>query len=81
MTLTSGTPKIELVLRPREVLSIDNRQYPMAIECKNGVIWVTRAGGHGDHILSAGSRYVPEAKGSIVIEAIGESCVNIVETR
>ena len=81
MNLTSGTPKIELNLRPREVLSLDNSQHSMAIECKDGVIWVTRENGHGDHILSAGSRYVPSAKGSIVIEAIGESCVNIVETR
>jgi hypothetical protein len=79
MTLTTRTPKIELFLRPREVLSLDNRQYPMAIECKNGVIWVTRAGGHKDHILNAGERYIPDAKGSIVIQAIGESCVNIVE--
>ena len=79
MNLTTKTPKIELFLRPREVLSLDNRQYPMAIECKNGVIWVTRAGGHKDHILNAGERYIPDAKGSIVIEAIGESCVNIVE--
>jgi hypothetical protein len=52
----------------------------MAIECKNGVIWVTRTGGHKDHILNAGERYVPAASGSIVIEALGESQVNIVET-
>jgi hypothetical protein len=79
MTLISRTPKIELLLRPREVLSLDNRQHSMAIECKNGVIWVTRAGGHKDHILNAGDRYIPGAGGSIVIEAIGESCVNILE--
>jgi hypothetical protein len=79
MILSSKTPKIELFLRPREVLSLDNRQHPMAIECKNGVIWVTRTGGHKDHILNAGERYVPGTKGSIVIQAIGESCVNIVE--
>ncbi len=79
MNLTTRTPKIELFLRPREVLSLENRQYPMAIECKNGVIWVTRAGGHKDHILNAGERYIPDAKGSIVIQALGESYVNIVE--
>ena len=79
MTLTSTTPKIELFLRPREVLSLDNRQHHMAIECKNGVIWVTRTGGHKDHILNAGERYIPGASGSIVIEAIGASQVNIIE--
>ncbi len=79
MILSSRTPKIELFLRPREVLSLDNQQHPMAIECTNGVIWVTRAGGHKDHILNAGERYIPDAKGSIVIQALGESYVNIVE--
>ncbi len=79
MTLTSTTPKMEVLLRPREVLSVDNQQHRMAIECKNGVIWVTRAGGHKDHILNAGERYIPTAKGSIVIQSIGEARVNIVE--
>ena len=81
MNLTTRTPKIELFLRPREVLSLENRPSQIAIECKNGVVWVTRTGGHHDHILSAGSRYIPPAKGSIVIEAIGESRLDIVETR
>ncbi len=79
MTLTSTTPKMEVLLRPREVLSVDNQQHRMAIECKNGVIWVTRAGGHKDHILNAGERYIPTAKGSIVIQSIGEARVDIVE--
>ena len=79
MILSSRTPKIELFLRPHEILSLENRQHQMAIECKNGVIWVTRAGGHKDHILNAGERYIPGAKGNIVIEAIGESQVNIIE--
>ncbi len=79
MILSSKTPKIELFLRPHEVLSLDNRQHPMAIECKNGVIWVTRTGGHKDHILNAGESYIPAARGSIVIQAIGESQVNITE--
>lgn len=81
MNLTSRTLKIELLLRPREVLNLDNRQPRTAIECKNGVIWVTRTGGHKDHILNAGDRFIPGAKGSLVIEAIGESRLNIVEAR
>jgi hypothetical protein len=79
MNLMSGTPKIELLLHPREVLSLDNSQHRMAIECKNGVIWVTCAGEHRDHILHAGRRYIPRTKGSVVIEAIGEACVDIAE--
>jgi hypothetical protein len=80
MNLVSQTPRIELLLRPREVLNLDNSQR-MAIECKNGVIWVTCAGEHQDHILHAGRRYVPKAKGTIVIEAIDEARVDIEENK
>ncbi|HEX5943395.1 MAG TPA: DUF2917 domain-containing protein [Anaerolineales bacterium] len=81
MNLTSQTPRIELLLHPRELLSLDNRENRMAIECKNGVVWVTCAGEHQDYILRAGRRYVPKTKGAIVIEAIGESRVDIEESR
>jgi hypothetical protein len=74
----STTPRIELLLHPREVLNLDNEQR-MAIECKNGVIWVTCAGEAKDHVLQAGKRYVPKTTGSIVIEAIAESRVDIEE--
>lgn len=78
MNLMSTTPRIELVLHPREVLNLDN-QRRMAIECKNGVIWVTSAGDTGDHILEPGRRYVPKARGTVVIEAIDEARVDIEE--
>jgi hypothetical protein len=79
MNLMSRTPRIELLLKPRQVLSLDNSQHRMAIECKNGVIWVTCAGESGDHILHAGRSYFPQTKGSIVIEAIDNARVDIAE--
>ena len=79
MNLTSKTSKIELLLRQHQVLNLDSTQHRMAIECKNGVIWVTCAGEHQDHILHAGRRYVPKTKGTVVIEAIGEARVDIEE--
>ena len=79
MNLTSGTPRIELFLHPRDVLNLDTRQHRMAIECKHGVVWVTCAGEHQDYILRAGRRYTPRTKGSIVIEAIDEARVDIEE--
>jgi hypothetical protein len=79
MNLTSKTSSIELLLQPRQVLSLDNSQHRMAIECKSGVIWMTCAGESGDHILHAGRSYVPRTKGNIVIEAINEACVDIAE--
>jgi hypothetical protein len=72
MNLTSKTPRLELLLREREVLNLDNSHHRMAIECKNGVIWVTSPGEYQDHIL-------PKTKGAIVIEAVGEARVDIEE--
>lgn len=79
MNLTSKNPRIELLLRQREVLNLDNSQHHTAIECKNGVIWVTSPGEYQDHILHAGRRYVPKTKGTVVIEAIAEARVDIEE--
>ena len=79
MNLTSKTPTVELLLHPHQVLHLDNRQHHMAIECKNGVIWVTCTGENQDYVLRAGRRYVPRSKGPIVIQAIDESRVEIEE--
>jgi hypothetical protein len=79
MNLTSRTPSVELLLQPRQVLHLDNHQHRMAIECKNGVIWVTCTGENQDYVLRAGKRYVPQSEGPIVIEAINESRVEIEE--
>lgn len=79
MNLMSKTPKIELLLKPRQLLSLDNRQQSVAVACKTGMVWVTCDGELNDHILRAGKRYVPATKGSIVIQALGEACVDIEE--
>ena len=79
MNLSSRTPSIELFLHPRQVLNLDSREHRTAIKCMNGVIWVTCAGEHKDHILQAGKSYIPRTNGSIVIQAIDESRVDIRE--
>jgi hypothetical protein len=81
MNLTSRTPRIELLLHPHQVLNLDNTQNRMAIECKNGVIWVTCAGEKRDYVLRAGRRYVPKTRGTVVVEAIDEACVDLEENR
>ena len=81
MNLTSKTPRVELLLHSHQLLNLDNNRHRMAIECKNGVIWITCSGegDYGDHILPAGRRFVPKSKGTIIIEAIGDSRVDIEE--
>jgi hypothetical protein len=79
MNLNSKTQKLELLLRSHELLTLDNAHHKMAIECKDGVIWVTSAGDCQDYLLQAGKRYVPKTNGEVVIEAINEACVDIEE--
>lgn len=79
MNLMSKTPKIELLLQPHELLSLNNRRQPVAFSCKNGVVWITCEGEARDQVLRAGRRYTPKTKGSIVIEAISEACIDIEE--
>ena len=79
MNLVSRTPRVEVVLQPRDVLTLNETQHGMAIECKEGLIWVTCTGDARDRVLQAGKRYVPQTKGSVVIEAIDKACVDIEE--
>jgi hypothetical protein len=79
MNLVSKTPKIELLLQPHELLSLNNKRQSVAVACKNGVVWITCEGEERDQVLRPGRRYVPRTKGSIVIEAISEACVDIEE--
>jgi hypothetical protein len=79
MNLSSQTRKIELLLKKHQSLSLNEAQPKMAIECKDGVIWVTRSGEHKDYILHAGQRYEPKTPGSVVIEAMDKACVDIEE--
>jgi hypothetical protein len=79
MNLSSRSNKVELLLHPHQLISLDNVQHKMAIECKNGVIWVTCSGEHQDYILRAGRFYVPKTKGTVVIEAVDDACVDIEE--
>jgi hypothetical protein len=79
MNIVSQTPKVELVLKRHQLLSLSEAQPKMAIECKDGVIWVTAEGEHQDYILSAGRKYAPKAKGNVVIEAMNDARVDIEE--
>ncbi|MDO9303648.1 MAG: DUF2917 domain-containing protein [Anaerolineales bacterium] len=79
MNLTSKTPKIELLLRPHQILDLEETEHRMAIECKSGVLWVTHSGENQDYMLKAGKRYASKTKGKIVIEAINEAGLDIEE--
>ncbi len=75
----SHTQQIELLLRKRQLLSLKEAQPGMAIECQQGVIWVTSSGEAGDHMLRAGERYQPVHAGNVIIQAIDDARLNIAE--
>ena len=79
MNLSTKNPKVELLLHPRDVLTLNNVHHGMAIECKDGILWVTCSGEYEDHMLRAGRRYISKNTGNVVIEAINEACVDIEE--
>ena len=79
MNIRPKTHKLELLLKKRQLLTLDEVQPKMAIECKEGVIWVTHTGEKQDYVLRAGRQYMPKGPGVLVIEAIDDACVDIVE--
>jgi hypothetical protein len=79
MNIRVQTHKLELVLKKHQLLTVNEIQPQMAIECREGVIWVTHSGERQDYMLRAGRHYTPKGKGSLVIEAVDDACVDIEE--
>lgn len=68
-------PQIEMHLQRHETIQLSDAHPGVAIECKQGVIWVTRTGDHQDTILTAGESYQPAKGGKIVIEAMRDAMI------
>jgi len=80
MNIRPQTHKLELLLKKHQLLTLNENQPQMAIECKEGVIWVTHSGDRQDYMLRAGRHYIPKGKGTLVIEAIADARVDIEES-
>jgi len=68
-------PQIEMHLQPHETIQLSDARQGMAIECKQGIVWVTRTGDSHDYMLTAGETYQPEKGGKIVIEAMRDAMI------
>ena len=79
MNLISETKKIELLLKERQLLKVSEAQPRMAIECKQGVLWVTSSGDYRDHMLFPGQVYTPVKNSQVVIEALDDARLDIAE--
>ena len=79
MNIRPQAHRLELLLKKHQLVTLSEAQSKMAIECKQGVIWVTRTGEYQDYMLRPGRHYIPKAKGQLVIEAIDDARVDIEE--
>jgi len=66
-------------MKQRQLLKLEEAQPHIAIECKQGVIWVTSSGDYRDHMLAAGQCYTPVNNSQVVIEALHDARVDIAE--
>ena len=79
MNINTKTSNIELLMKQRQLLKLEEAQPHIAIECKQGVIWVTSSGDYRDHMLAAGQSYIPVKNSQVVIEALHDALVDIEE--
>jgi hypothetical protein len=64
-------------LHPHMVYSLDHILPGTEVVCDRGLIWLTRAGDHKDHLLLPGERFAINQGGKIVIEAMREAWLRI----
>ena len=62
----------------REFYRISDVHPGMAIECKEGILWITSAGDFRDHMLLPGDRYIPAGK-KILVEAMRDAHLSVIQ--
>jgi len=79
MNIATPTRKVRVVLKKHQVLSLHGAEPRVAINCKDGVLWITNSNDHRDYILTAADRFSPKRNGNVLIEALRDSHVDIEE--
>lgn len=79
MNIATPTKKVQLVLKKHQLLSLRGAHSRVAINCTNGVLWITNSNDNRDHILITSDRFSPRRKGKMLIEALRDSFVDIEE--
>jgi len=59
------------------ILGIDLVRQECRVQCRAGMIWITRTGDRRDYMIEAGDEYTWKGTGKIVIEAVRPSCAFI----
>jgi hypothetical protein len=79
MNIVSQTNKIQLVLKRHQLLSLRGAKPRMAVNCRDGVLWITNSNDNRDHILGSGSYFSPKRRGNVLIQALRDASVDIEE--
>jgi spermidine synthase len=79
MNIATPTKKVRLVLKKHQLLALRGARSRVAIDCQDGVLWVTNSNDNRDHILISADRFSPNRKGNVLIEALRDSHVDIEE--
>jgi spermidine synthase len=79
MNIATPTKKVQLVLKKNQLLALRGAESRVAIDCQDGVLWITNSGESRDHILIKSDRFSPRRKGNVLIEALRDSHVDIEE--
>jgi hypothetical protein len=66
-----------IALRKGEVWPITSSLRGLAIECRQGILWVTQEGDPKDYILEPGQRFVVARRGSVVVEACSDARLRV----
>jgi spermidine synthase len=79
MNITTPNNKVRLVLKKHQLFALRGAKPHVAINCQDGVLWVTNSNDNRDHILIARDRFSPRRKGTVLIQAMRDSYVDIEE--
>ena len=79
MNIATPTKKVRLVMKKNQLLSLHGAKPRMAINCSDGVLWITNSSDYRDHIILASERFSPRRKGNVLIQALRDSFVDIEE--
>ena len=79
MNITTPTTKVRLVLKKHQMLTLRGARPRVAIGCRDGVLWITNSNDNRDHILIKSDKFSPKRKGTVLIEAMRDSHVDIEE--
>jgi spermidine synthase len=79
MNIATPARKVRLVLKKHQLVALRGARSRVAINCEDGVLWVTNSNDNRDHILITSDKFSPRRKGNVLIEAMRDSYVDIEE--